>query len=566
MKKVILSIIAAALVVGIAVALFIHNSHSEDKQTLKPIEDPVFVYANLKQLADKGAFDRFITEENRRCLATMLSSSLDSDTNAEHLKNIITNIDNIGIDTQVPIYGYINENMTDFVIMAFVADVAKMDRSIALLSYLLEQNGETVATTTTEDDVRILECEDILIAYNATTLAVTCGKSEEALSIALDALSRPQVDMSVFEERDMAVLINAHKCIQIASVNIDKMIVELSDMYNAGEIDEEMFCAQAEAFAENQAIIDGYAPYFAPNSTIMLSATFDLGRMTLAYNSQGVNFGEYAGVIKPTNPAHLSHLSKDSFMVMSAGVDGELLTQLIRSVIDNGALESAGITPTNEINMIISIACDAISTINGSTTLALENIEGEIKQRYNNYWDEYSIEPSIDSVNAILMMDVVDSYIISNIAQFAGGFLNRKDATHYSLSLMGYNFSMGQDDGLFHVGVNKTPDTQTPSAQDAYWAKDIEGALSYIVINADALMSSQFMKSTNEYITSQLLEEYRELYVNATDIVSYIYASAQSLDAAEIVVVFDNKDVNSLEQINALALPVLIKQCQSAIL
>ena len=79
-------------------------------------------------------------------------------------------------------------------------------------------------------------------------------------------------------------------------------------------------------------------------------------------------------------------------------------------------------------------------------------------------------------------------------------------------------------------------------------------------------MSSQFMKSTNEYITSQLLEEYRELYVNATDIVSYIYASAQSLDAAEIVVVFDNKDVNSLEQINALALPALIKQCQSAIL
>ena len=74
------------------------------------------------------------------------------------------------------------------------------------------------------------------------------------------------------------------------------------------------------------------------------------------------------------------------------------------------------------------------------------------------------------------------------------------------------------------------------------------------------LMASKFMKSTNKYITSQIMEEYRELYHNATEAVSYIYASVDSLESAEVVVVFDDKDVNALEQINALVLPTLLKE------
>ena len=159
------------------------------------------------------------------------------------------------------------------------------------------------------------------------------------------------------------------------------------------------------------------------------------------------------------------------------------------------------------------------------------------------------------------MSDVTDTYIISNIAQFAGGFLRKVDATHYKLSLMGYNFSMGQDEGLFHLGVNATPGVQTPSALDTEWAKDVEGALGYVVVNVDALMDSKFMQSTNTYIKKQLLEEYRELYNSATEMISYVYASVDSLDSAEVVVVFDNKDVNALEQINALVLPQLMKEC-----
>lgn len=68
------------------------------------------------------------------------------------------------------------------------------------------------------------------------------------------------------------------------------------------------------------------------------------------------------------------------------------------------------------------------------------------------------------------------------------------------------------------------------------------------------------MTSVNEYVATQLLEEYRGLYKGATEVVSYICASTKSLDSAEFVVVFDQSDVNALEQINALVLPVLIKE------
>jgi hypothetical protein len=242
------------------------------------------------------------------------------------------------------------------------------------------------------------------------------------------------------------------------------------------------------------------------------------------------------------------------------GIDGNILANFVRTILNGEMLQSVGITPTNEVNIFISIACDALSTINGGVTLALEEVDGQIKQQYNYYWDEYSVEPAIKNIEAMLMADVSDTYIISNIAQFAGGFLNKVDATHYTLRLLNYNFSMGQDENLFHLGVNMTPGVQSPSALEAEWSTDVEGAIGYMVVNVDALMSGGFIKSANDYISSQILKEYRSLYNDATEVVSYIYLSADSLESAEMVVVFDNKSVNALEQINSIVLPVLIRE------
>ena len=408
--------------------------------------------------------------------------------------------------------------------------------------------------------IRTFEYDNIVAAYNKTTLAITLGEGDGDFNSAIEALNRPQVDMSVFGASDMAALINTGKCVQLANEKINEAMLELNQRYSAGEIDEAMFNIQNKELTNQSELILSYASHLAPNSNIVLSTTFDLGRMTLAYNSQGITFGEYAGMCKETNMEHLNNLSRDSYAVMSMGVDGNILANFVRTILNGEMLQSVGITPTNEVNMFISIACDALITINGGVTLALEEVDGQIKQQYNYYWDEYSVEPAIKNIKAMLMADVSDTYIISNIAQFAGGFLNKVDATHYTLRLLNYNFSMGQDENLFHLGVNMTPGAQSPSALEAEWSKDVEGAIGYMVVYVDALMSGRFMRSVNKYISNNILEEYRGLYDDATEAVSYMYLSADSLESAEMVVVFDNKSVNALEQINSIVLPVLIRE------
>ena len=560
MKKIILWVVAFALVVGAAVAVFISVSKDESKDLPQPIEDPIFVYANIEQLATKGAFDKFITPENRSLIATMLSSQFGEDIDVEHLKSIITNLDMIGIDTHSPIYGYLSNNLTDCVAVAHLSDRALLDRSIALLLTLLAQS-EVYVCEVENGDIRLLTCGGVALAYNDSRIACAFGQSKDStLDVVKSAITRPESDLTPFGTTDLALMVNAGRLISNAYAYVQNKTDKLNMEFAEGYISEVNYNKEIDKLNSANMLIDSYSAYFNQDASLLLSATFDLGHATLAYSSNGINFGEYAGLCKPTNQTHLSNIDKDSFAAISAGVDGKILAQLVRTLLSGDMLQSVGIKPTNEVNMFVSIACDALSTIDGGVTLALENIDGEIKQRYNYYWDEYTLEPSVKSLKAMLMADVTDTYIISNIAQFAGGFLRKVDATHYTLRLMNYNFSMGQDDNMFHLGVNMAPQTLTSSALDAEWTKDVEGAMGYMAVNVDALMASKFMKSTNKYITSQIMEEYRESYNNATEAISYICISVDNLESAEIVVVFDDKSVNALEQINALLLPTLVRE------
>ena len=77
MKKILLWASALCVVAGLIIATLMLTSRGEKEETLAPIEDVVFVYANLEQLAAKGAFDKFITPDNRRLVATALASQVE---------------------------------------------------------------------------------------------------------------------------------------------------------------------------------------------------------------------------------------------------------------------------------------------------------------------------------------------------------------------------------------------------------------------------------------------------------------------------------------------------------
>lgn len=115
MKKSIIWIIVAILIVGGAVAAFMMISKSDKEASQRAEALPLVAYVNLDQLAEKGAFDKFITADDRSLLASMLSSGVDGKKEAKQLKDIVKNLDAMGIDTQKPVCCYLAEDFTGMV-------------------------------------------------------------------------------------------------------------------------------------------------------------------------------------------------------------------------------------------------------------------------------------------------------------------------------------------------------------------------------------------------------------------------------------------------------------------
>lgn len=557
MKKSIIWIIAAILIVGGAVAAFMMISKSDKEASQRAEALPLVAYVNLDQLAEKGAFDKFITADDRSLLASMLSSGVDGKKEAKQLKDIVKNLDAMGIDTQKPVCCYLSEDFTGIVFVANISDVERADSTISLISYILEEDGEDALDLRVKNDTRTIDGEDFAVAYNDNLFALAFGGYDENLGLAKRAVKQAQVDLSMFGASDIAVSVNVDKCFSFVRMQLDDQKMMLEEMYDNDDIDFDYYRDQIESLSETEAMLDEYSNSLEPNASILFSLTFDNGRMTLAYSCDGIDFGEYDNIVKPVNMDHLAYLSKDACAVMSMGVNGPAWSEFIRDLLTSDMLRSLDIYLSSEERMIVSIVADAIETIDGGVTIALDDLDGELVEEYDYYWDEYTVEPSLKSVDALLMADVTDSYIIANISQFAGDYMVKEDSRHYSLNWMDNDFMMGQDNGLFYVGANMTPVEKGSSALNAKWVKDIEGSVSYVVLNIDALMATEFMKMMDTYLEGD--SDYL-VFREVIDMFSYAYVDAKDYNSSEIVVVFDDKKTNALEQINNLVMPAIIEE------
>lgn len=567
MKKSIIWIIASLLVVGGAVAAFmlISKDDAEKKEAAQAAEElPLVAYVNFAQLAEKGAFDEFITADDRSLIASVLSSDIDGKREAKQLKEIIKDFDAMGIDTQAPVCCYMAEDFTGMVFVANISDAERVDSTVSLISYLLEEEGENALDLRTKGDTRTIECYDFSVAYNNDLFALAFGEKDRHFALAKQAVKQSQIDLSMFGESDIAVSANIEKCLDFVRMQLDDQKMNLEEWYNEDYIDYDEYSADVESLLEAEAMLDECSKYFDANASIMFSLTFDAGRMTIAYNSNGIDFSEYNNIAKPANMDHLSYLSKDACAVMAMGVNGPAWSEFISNYLTNDMLRSLGISATSEVRMAMSIATDALETIDGGITIAVDYIDGELVEEYDYYWEEYNVEPSFNSVDALLVADVTDTYIIANIAQFAGDYMNRVDSRHYSLSWMDNELMLGQDDDLFYVGVNMTPTEKNSSALDAKWAKDIKGATSYAVLNVDALMATKFVKALDDYLLMDYDPDY-DMFREVVGMLSYIYMKSNGYESSEFVVVFDDKKTNALKQINNFVLPALIDELANSL-
>lgn len=540
MKKILLIILSVVVVAAGATVAVLSTNKSTFVQRDK-IEDALFCYINLDQLAKKGAFEKYITPEQRKMWASMATANIENQKVVTHIESIFEDLNNSGIDFTKPVYGYL-DNYKNFVFVAEVSDAIALDNSINTLSYLIETEGEEPIVISQIDDERSFDIGEYLFGfYDKKRFTIVMGENEMVATSISEAAQRNLADCSIFGESDIATYINANK--------IKNLLNDSELAYN--DVDN--------------AVAEGVSQYLGEDAHIISSLTFEPGRIVATNNCYNFNTEKFEGLTKKCNNDHLEYISEDAIAVLNFGLEGQILSELITEFINSDLSNILGINLHNEERMALAIACDAIESINGDTTIVLESIDGTLRERFNYYTGDVNYLPEMKSFKAAVMMDVSDSYIITNVGQYAMGLLLKVDDKHYASQFGNYKITLLQSEDLLFGGVNMKPTKAENPASNAVWAKDIEESYGYAVINFNSLRESKFTGSIYDILIEEIDLEYDNTLHNLKEMFSYAYITSEDILCNKSVVVLNDESTNSLEQFTSILIPVIIREMSASI-
>ena len=540
MKKILLIILTVVVVAAGATVAVLSTNKSTFVQRDK-IEDALFCYVNLDQLAKKGAFEKYITPEQRKMWASMATANIENQKVVAHIEAIFTDFNNSGIDFTKPVYGYL-DNYKNFVFVAEVSDAIALDNSINTLSYLIETEGEEPIVISHIDDERSFDIGEYLFGfYDKKRFTIVMGENEMVATSISEAAQRNLADCSIFGESDIATYINANK--------IKNLLNDSELAYN--DVDN--------------AVAEDLSQYLGEDAHIISSLTFEPGRIVATNKCYNFNTEKFEGLTKRCNNDHLDYISEDAIAVLNFGLEGQILSELITEFINSDLSNILGINLHNEERMALAVACDAIESINGDTTIVLESIDGTLRERFNYYTGDVNYRPEMKSFKAAVMMDVSDSYIITNVGQYAMGLLLKVDDKHYASQFGNYNITLLQRENLLFGGVNMKPTKAENPASKAVWAKDIEESYGYAIINFNSLRESKFTGSIYDILIEEIDLEYDNTLHNLKEMFSYAYITSEDILCNKSVVVLNDESTNSLEQFTSILIPVIIREMSASI-
>lgn len=523
------------LLVGVAIVAVVACS-SEPKR--EPITSDFAIYLNGYQLIEKSGVLEQITESNRLMLASTASSELSAE-NSEFLKSVVTDLDNSGLSLTKPAYALINfdetEEKADLVAVVEVHDAESVDRLVATLSDYLIKQGEEPLTLSREGDNRYVDLgeEDTLVGYNKSRMVV-CVNRDNLKSFVDDALSSPLADLEPFEERDFALYIDNQRLMDIYEKMYAKQLAE-AGIYGDAEAQKMI------------GYIANYRASLAERSSTILGMAFENGKIVLDSKVDGVD-DEKFNWLKSASANNLKYLPKETLALINLSLNGEGLMSFVNEMFTEELIASLGMD-TNEFKAGLAIATDAVSSIDGDITIALNTLDGVV----------YRGTPQPSNVEAIMLADVKDRYIIDNVALFGGAFLTRTADGNYTLPLSRtMRLNLGQGDNTLFAGVNATLAKQEPSAEEARWADVVKGSYgSSILVDIEQIVSTEFINDLFTLTLARMDEPADTIAEQIVTLSDYLYIRATSPTSGEIVWVFDNKNVNALRQISDIVMPYI---------
>lgn len=542
------SVAALLLIVGGVFAALYFNSASEEKKsknkaekvsdnTTMNLEDNLLFYVNLGQLGDKSALDKVFTEANRSLMSNLLTGGI----NSKYVESLLSNLDATGLDIDKPIYSYANieENGVEVVIVAEVANVDAVDSFIEFVSeasglYIdVEHNGKT----------RAFSIENIYFAYNEDRFVMTTSITDDYFidgeALVAKALKRSQPDLSAYAHYDIAVSLKLMPILDAVRAQMQATIDECYEYIDyLDEWEKEWYLEQIANIENYMNQMNAAAELMDKNSSITLGLAFEPGKIVLDMSIDGV---EYEDACRKVSNDHLAYIDNDAIGVMNVGIDGKKASKLLSKYITSDYAEMLGLS-RNEFNIYFGIFCDAIESINGDVTIALNDF---------SYYGE--------DVEVVMAVDVDDDYIISNIAQFGSGFLKKRDNNCYGIDYAGNRLTLGQEDDTFYATINENFELQSASANEAAWANEVSNGYGYFVVDINNLMKNSYISAAFRDAMYYSMDSFSaELANNFVKSCSHAYLTIDSPTSAQLVLAFDDQETNSLEQLVRMFVPAII--------
>ena len=549
-KRTLIIAIAAVLLVGAAVACFFifGGNNNRHNTNAKPMDDMVAFYINVDQLVEKSAINNIITDANRSLIATVLASELDDPKGAEYIKSVMSDLSNTGINTKKPIYGYANTMETliglnfEVILVAEVADAAKIDRTLALAEEVTGMNMEVEH----KGKMRTLPLgDDCIIGYNDSRFILSITSDNSAHKVSKKAFDRETPDLGAYAKYDIAYSANLIKVLDLACKSIESDIDEDMEylMMCEYEYEKEWVAENITNMEQQLKTIKQFKDNFTDDSNAIMGLSFEKGRIVAEAIINGYN-SEYELNKKVSND-YLKYVSKDAIAVMNMAVNGSMLSKMVSDFATTEYAELLGIG-RGEFNIYMGILCDALKSINGDVTIALEDING------NLYY-------GTQSVDALLAIDADDDYIISNIAQFGEGLLEKRGKNSYGFEFDVFDFTIGQTDEALYLTVNSDFKQQSSPATKSAWYTDMKNSYGYLVLDIDNLMDNSLVASSYRSFMRQMDKSFAETTTSFIDSCSYAYINATTPNSAQMVLVFDDRNTNALEQITRQVVPAAIR-------
>ena len=561
MKKSLIICLAALglLLIGGGVFAAIYFSGDDKKQDTtesktEALDETAVFYINLDQLVQKSNVHEILNDFNRSVLANAITQELGDRQWTEYTNEILANLNSSGIDTTIPIYGYLSfegngayEPEVAFTIVAEVADAEMVDRFVEYISTL---SGEYIPVYH-DGDMRQINIEDsVFVGYNNERFVfVACNTDGTLNDYVTNAFERPHADLSAYAEYDIAasVMLKPFYDTIIAAVEyeIDNMytsIEECREMLNDDDIDyyDSMYIEddimwyqqQIESTETSLEVMKGYEDMIQDNSNMIVGLVFEDGEMALEYSINGVE--AMYEIDKKVSNEHLDYIESNALAVLNVAVDGEIISEVLSKVLTPDLADEFDME-RNEFNLYTGIACDAIKSINGDVMIAVNDL-------YGNYY-------GINSGDGMVAISVNDNYIISAVGQFANGYLTKTGNNQYSLYESGMAVNLGQDDQTLYLALNMDYEKCASSAKKAPWLNEVEDSYGYLVLNIDSMMQNNAIASLYRNAMNNLNYQEAALVDNLMDAISYAYVSAETPTSARMAIVFDDQQTNSLAQI-----------------